>query len=118
MTMKPEDFDAKLRQYVTEKFIPTLSNPLSRFILGAAVGSGSLGLGMFGGPDALRAVNALDAEGMVDLDVLRKTVYAGFDATADGKLPVHRMGLALSLDRGDAERLFAYMDPPPAQPAA
>lgn len=118
MKVKPDDFDAGLRGYVLEKFIPSLQNPFSRFALGTVTGAGTLGLSMFGGADALRPLGAVGDDGMIDLDVLKKAVRAGFDATADGKLPVNRWGFALSLDKGDADGLFAYMEKAATPPTA
>ena len=121
MTVTVEEFDSGLRGYVVDKFIPALENPVSRFMLGAAAGANTLRLETFGGLDTLRHVGAVCEDGRIDLDILRKVLGAGFAATADGKLPVRKWGLGLSLDKGDAEALFAYMEkarPAPTEMAA
>ena len=121
MTVTPEEFDAGLKGYVVDKFIPALESPVTRFMLGAAAGADALRLDAFGGPDLLKGAGAVCEDGRIDLDVLRKVLDAGFAATADGKLPVRKWGLGLSLDKGDIEGLFSYMEqakPAPTEMAA
>lgn len=122
MTVTPEEFDSGLKGYVVDKFIPALENPMTRFLLGAASGADALRLDAFGGLDALRRIGAVCEDGRIDLDVLRKVLGAGFAATVDGKLPVRKWGLGLSLDKGDAEGLLSYMEkaatPAPTEKAA
>lgn len=110
MKMKLTDFDAKLHEYATTKFIPSVSNPATRFLLGLAAGAGAVRLEAVGRP-VLEALRVLDGD-EVDVGLARKAVSAGFDA-AKGPLPVNRFGIG-TLDRSDADAFFAWLEPPPA----
>lgn len=111
MKMERSAFEAKLSEYLVKRFIPKVSNPATRFLLGAAAGSGALSLSLVGeGP--LRAAGICAEDGTVDVDALRKAVMAGFDASG-GKFPVNRLGLE-SLDRADAEDFLGFLEPKPA----
>lgn len=113
MKMKLKDFDAKLSEYAVTKFIPSVTSPATRFLLGMAAGAGAVKLEKLGRP-ALETLGVLTGDD-VDVGLARRAVYAGFDA-AKGPLPVNRYGIG-NLERADAEAFFTWLEPPPA-PAA
>lgn len=115
MKMKKEEFDAKLNEYMSAKFIPALSSLSAKFVLGAMAGAKAFRLDLAGG-GALGMLGVLGPDGTVDVDALKRAVYGGFDAAKDG-YPVNRFGLG-NIERSDADAFFAWLEPPPAKPAA
>ena len=114
MKMKLKDFDAKLSEYAVTKFIPSVTSPATRFLLGMAAGAGAVKLENLGRP-ALEMLGVL-AEEEVDPDIAKRAVKAGFDA-AKGPLPVNRFGIG-NLERSDADAFFSWLEPPQPAPAA
>ena len=107
MKMNMESFNAKLMEFATTKFIPSVSNPATRFLLGTFAGAKAIRLDA-AGLDGLRLLGVVDSEGMVDVDVLKSAVMGGFEASREG-FPVNRFGIG-NLERGDAESFFAFLD--------
>lgn len=113
--MKRQDFDRKLAEYVTTRFIPSVTSPVAKFVLGAAAGAGALSVGLVG-DEALGLLKIAGAGGDIDVDALKRAVYGGFDAAKDAGLPVNRFGIG-KLERSDAEAFFSWLESPPP-PAA
>lgn len=107
MKMTREDFDRKLNEYTVQKFIPAVTNPMTRFAIGMAAGSGALKLAL-AGESTLSMLGITGEDGLVDLDVLKHAIYGGFEASG-GKLPINRFGIG-SLDKNDADAFFTFME--------
>lgn len=107
MKMDMESFNAKLAEYATTRFIPSVANPGTRFLLGAAVGARAVRLDV-AGTDGLKTLGIVDGEGKVDVNVLKAAIMGGFDASKEG-FPVNRFGIG-KLERGDAEAFFAFLE--------
>lgn len=114
MKMDMESFNAKLKEYATTRFIPAVANPGTRFLLGMAAGANAIRLDV-AGTEGLRMLGVVDADGKVDVDVMKAALMGGFDASKEG-FPVNRFGIG-KLERGDAESFFAFLGEKPPEAA-
>ena len=114
MKMDMESFNAKLREYATTRFIPSVANPATRFLLGMAAGANAIRLDL-AGTGGLRTLGIVDADGKVDVDVMKAALMGGFDASKEG-FPVNRFGIG-KLERGDAEAFLSFLGGKPPEAA-
>lgn len=105
MKVTKEKFNEIVDQYIKGALIADARSPIVKFRLGFAVGAGAFALT----PDrisGLASIGIVDPEGSVDLEALKKAVYAGLDASGSLHLDV----LGITLERPDADRFFRFAE--------
>lgn len=105
MKLTKEKFDETVDQYVKGALIADARSPMVKFRLGFASGTGAFRLTQ----DRIAGLESLgiaDKDGAVDIDVLKKAVYAGLDASGS----LHLDALGITLERPDADRFFRFAE--------
>lgn len=107
MKIKIEQLNERIDLFATGVLVPNAKNPMTKFKIGFL--RGATGNGIKLPPeyeDGLRTLGVLDDAGCVDLDALRKAMFAGLDLA--GTLPIAPLGI--TLDRSDLERGFHVLE--------
>lgn len=81
--MTLNELDIKIDEYVTKKIIPNVENPLTRFNLGMARFLGKTSIKSHMTPKQLKEFGVIDDNEIVDVSLLQKMIYAGFDASPE-----------------------------------
>ena len=105
MKITTNTFNGYIEQYVRGYMIPSADKQLTKFKLGFALGTGRLAAT----PDmvgAAQAAGIADADGNIDIDLLKKATAAGLDAA--GELPIPALGVFLNRD--DIDRFFKLVE--------
>ena len=107
--MNVKIFDEILERHVKTVIVPQMTKSLNRFLVGAAIGSGSLRADTM--RPQLEALGILDGDD-IDTEKLGKALIAGFDQTPEVSF------LGLTFDRDDAEALLRALNAVPKPDAA
>lgn len=105
MKITVDKFNGYIEQYVKGRLIQAAEQQLTKFKLGFALGTGRLAAT----PDMVEAAKAAgiaDADGNIDVELLKKATLGGIDAA--GELPLPMLGIYLSKD--DIDRFFRLVE--------
>lgn len=100
MKLTLEKFNEYIAQYVTGVLIPN-AQPQTKFKLGFLYGTGMMRVDP-GHVEAMKPLGIADAEGNIDLDLLKKAAMSGLDAAGELYVPM----LGLHFDRPDFDKFF------------
>lgn len=98
MKITADKFNDYIQQFVKGYLIQEAKQPMTKFNLGFALGTGKLAADaqMI---EAAKAVGVADADGNIDVDALKKATNSGMDAA--GSLPIPMLGIKLTKDETD-----------------
>lgn len=104
MVITREKLNERVVQFVQGVLVPEARSRWTKFALGFALGTGSLGL-TDKLADGLRALGVMTDAG-IDVDRLKAAVYRGLDMS--GGLPVDALNIVL--DRPDVDKFFRLLE--------
>lgn len=105
MKITTDKLNGYIEQYVKGHLIPAAKQTLTKFKLGFALGTGRLAASpeMIG---AAQAMGVADADGNIDVDLLKKATDCGMDAAGELHVPM----LGIRLGRDDVDKFFKLVE--------
>lgn len=101
--MTLNELDTKIDEYVTKKVIPNVENTGTKFNLGMARFLGKTSIKSHMTPEQLKSFGVIDDNEIVDVSLLQKMIYAGFDASPELDM------LGLVFTKADAADFFNFI---------
>lgn len=101
--MTLNELDIKIDEYITTKIIPNVENTGTRFKLGMARFLGQTSIKSHMTPEQLKKFGVIDDNEIVDVSLLQKMIYAGFDASPE----LDMFGLVFT--KADAADFFNFI---------
>lgn len=98
-------FNEYVGQYIRGYLIPKAEKPATKFKLGFALATGRLAADE-SAVESAKALGISDADGNIDVDLLRKAVDGGMDAAGELPLPL----LGLRLEKCDIDKFFRLVE--------
>jgi len=105
MKLTAEKFNDYIVQYVKGHLIQNAKQPMTKFKLGFALGTGTVAIDqqMI---ESAKAAKIADTDGNIDIDALKKATQGGMEAA--GELPVPMLGIRL--DKNDVDKFFKLVE--------
>ena len=101
--MTLNELDIKIDEYIVKKIIPNVENSGTRFNLGMARFLGKTSIKSHMTPEKLKAFGVIDDNEIVDVSLLQKMIYAGFEASPE----LDMFGLVFT--KADAADFFNFI---------
>ena len=105
MKITVDKFNEYLVQYVQGVLIPEARRPMTKFMLGALLGSGGVRL-----PEkvveAMKMVGVVDEDGNIEVETLKNAIEGGFKTA--GEVPLAALGI--HLDRPEIDKFHRLLE--------
>lgn len=101
--MTLNELDIKIDEYITTKVMPNVENTGIKFTIGMARFLGKTSIKSHMTPKQLKEFGVIDDNEIVDVSLLQKMIYAGFDASPELDM------FKLVFTKADAEDFFNFL---------
>lgn len=105
MKVTTDKFNGYIEQFIKGYLIPNAKQPLTKFKLGFAYGTGRLAVDA-NVIAAAREIGIADKDGNIDIDLLKKATQCGIDAAGELHIPM----LGIHLQRDEIDRFFKLIE--------
>ncbi len=105
MKLTADKFNEYIQQFVKGYLVQEAKQPITKFKLGFALGTGKLAVDaqMI---EAAKSVGVADAEGNIDVDALKTATNSGMDAAGE----LHLAMLGIHLSRTETDKFFHLVE--------